>query len=129
MTFQRRVTLYLFGIVLGVGVSYWFYGDRLTGGAWLPENKVRQRLQSTLVQADARGAEQMAAWPTDLAALRAAMPTAEVDFKTSERTPDSIHYRLRSMVGGRPAHLVVSVLRNPDRDSTATLRLIVAEQP
>lgn len=127
MTLQRRLTLYVFGIILGVGVSYWFYGERLTGGAWLPEKKIRQRLQSTLVKASDPAVEQMAAWPTDLAALRAAMTMAEVDLKASERTPDSIHYRLRVPVDGRTARLMVSVLRNPDLDSTATLRMIVPE--
>ena len=125
MDLQRRITLYLFGILLGCGMAYWFYGERLTGGAWLPENRIRQRLQSTLVKAAGPAQEQMAAWPTDLAALRAAMPTASVDLKASERTPDSIHYHLSLSLGERPARLVVSVLRDPDQDSTATLRTLL----
>ncbi len=127
MDLKRRLTLYVFGIILGVGVSYWFYGERLTGGAWLPENKIRQRLQSTLLKASDPAREQMAAWPTDLGTLRTAMPQAQVDLKASERTPDSIHYRLRVPLEGRDALLVVSVLRNPDHDSTATLRSLVLD--
>ena len=49
MSLQRRLTLYLIGLILGGMMAYKFYGDRVTNGKWLPENKVKQRLTCTLI--------------------------------------------------------------------------------
>lgn len=121
MDLQRRLTLYLFGLIIGGGVAYWYYGDRLTGGAWLPENKVKQRLESTLLKAAPQAQAQLEAWPADLEQVRKAIPTATVSFGQSVRTPDSIYYALEGTVAGKAARLVVVGLRDFDRDSTATL--------
>jgi len=121
MTLQRRITLYLFGVILGVGAAWWFYGERLTAGAWMPEQKVKQRLRSTLIAARPLAEEQLAAWPAELATLRAAMDSATVDFGNSVRTPDSIYYEVLTRVRGRDARLVIAVRRDFDTDSTAVL--------
>lgn len=125
MTLQRRLTLYLFGILLGSGVAYWFYGDRLTNSGWLPQEKIRQRLRSTLTNASPDAREAMAAWPVDLPAVRASMDSATIDLKASQRTDDSIHYVVYGHLAGRSVRYTVSVLRDFDRDTTATLRALV----
>jgi hypothetical protein len=121
MPFRRRLLLYLFGVVIGLGLAWWFYGARLTSGAWLPEHKVKQRLRSTLIDARPLARAQLAAWPCSLADLRAAMDSADVDLPASRRTPDSIYYAVNARVRGRDAHLTIAVRRDFDTDSTAVL--------
>lgn len=121
MDLSRRLTLYLFGLILGGLLSYWIYGKRITSGAWLPENKVKQRLESTLLKASAEAQRDMASWPTDLEGVRRAIPQATVSFDESVRSGDSIYYALQGEVAGKPARFVIVGLRDFDRDSTATL--------
>ncbi|MEZ4808649.1 MAG: hypothetical protein R2815_14390 [Flavobacteriales bacterium] len=121
MDLKRRLTLYLVGLIIGGGMAYWIYGERITNGAWLPEAKVKQRLRSTLIQASAHAEVQLAEWPAELATVRLAMDSATVDLSRSQRTEDSIFYRITTRVAGRPAELQVSVLRKFDVDTTATL--------
>ena len=100
MDLQRRLTLYLFGLLIGGGMAYWIYGQRLTSGAWLPENKTKQRLESTLLRSTPAADKDLATWPADL---------------------ESIYYALDGTVNGRDARFVIVGLRDFDRDSTATL--------
>jgi len=121
MPFQRRLLLYFFGLILGGGLSYWIYGTRITSGAWLPENKLKQRFESTLLQASPEARDDMARWPADLELVRAAIPTATVSFSESVRSGDSIYYAMEGVVNERPARFVIVGLRDFDSDSTATL--------
>lgn len=121
MDLSRRLTLYLFGLILGGLLSYWIYGTRITSGAWLPENKVKQRLESTLLKASEAAERDMLRWPTDLEGVRRAIPTATVSFGESVRSGDSIYYALEGVVDEKPARFVIVGLRDFDRDSTATL--------
>lgn len=121
MDLSRRLTLYLFGLILGGLLSYWIYGKRITSGAWLPENKVKQRLESTLLKAAPAAQQELAAWPADLEAVRRAIPTATVSFNESVRSGDSIYYALEGRVADKPARFVIVGLRDFDSDSTATL--------
>lgn len=50
MTFSKRLRFYLIGFVLGVFVSIFFFRGR--GCAWLPENRVLQRLSQSYILAD-----------------------------------------------------------------------------
>ena len=121
MSLQRRLTLYLFGLIIGGGVSYWIYGKRITSGAWLPEHKTKQRLVSTLVRATPQAERSMATWPTDLEGVRLGIASATVVFSESIRRNDSIYYALDGTVAGRQARFVIVGLRDFDSDSTATL--------
>ena len=125
MDLQRRLTLYLFGLLIGGGVSYWFFGKRITSGAWLPEQKTKQRLVSTLVRATPQAAATMATWPTDLEGVRLGIASATVDFGESIRRNDSIYYALDGTVAGKTARFIIVGLRDFDRDSTATLWSLV----
>jgi len=125
MSLQRRLTLYLIGLILGGMMAYKFYGDRVTNGKWLPENKVKQRLLSTLIKASPEVALQLAQWSTDLNAVRLSLDSASLDLGASKRTPDSIYYSMRTTVAGRNADLTIAVLRDFDLDTTATLQRIV----
>ena len=128
MSLQRRLTLYLIGLILGGMMAYKFCGDRVTNGKWLPENKVKQRLTSTLIQASPEADEQLAQWSTDLNAVRLSLDSASLDLGASKRTPDSIYYSMRTTVAGRNADLTIAVLRDFDLDTTATLQRIVLVQ-
>ncbi|HMC97888.1 MAG TPA: hypothetical protein VKG92_09550 [Flavobacteriales bacterium] len=121
MDLKRRLQLYLVGLIIGGVAAYFMLGDRLVNGAWTPEHKLKQRLRSTLIKASPSAAERIAAWPTDLAALRRSLDSASVDLGASRRTDDSIYYSIDTRIAGRAAHLTVGVLRDFDRDSTATL--------
>jgi hypothetical protein len=121
MPLQRRLILYFFGLLIGGGLSYWIYGKRITSGAWLPESKVKQRLESTLLLTTPEAQTALSAWPADLEEVRAAIPTATVSFNESVRSGDSIYYSLEGVINGKPARFVVVGLRDFDSDSTATL--------
>lgn len=121
MDLRRRLTLYLFGLIIGGIAAYMMYGQRLTNGAWLPEQKVKLRLINTLVKAAPSAQAELEARAIDLQVLREAMPTAQVRFGDSRRTDDSLIYAVDATVGGKPTRLTIGALRDSDRDSTATL--------
>jgi hypothetical protein len=121
MPFSRRLFLYFIGLVIGGGMAWWIYGERLTSGAWLPDHKIKQRLQSTLIAARPAAQTQLTEWPAVLSEVRAALPKAHIDLVNSRRTPDSLYYHVEATVNGRDALVIVAVLRDDLRDSTATL--------
>lgn len=121
MDLTRRLTLYFFGLLIGGGLSYWIYGQRITSGAWLPENKTKQRLESTLLRATSDAQVSMQAWGTDLEGVRAGIASSTVLFKESIRRNDSIYYVLDGEINAKPARFVIVGLRDFDSDSTATL--------
>lgn len=121
MDLQRRLTLYLFGLLIGGGLAYWFYGQRLTTSAWLPDAKLKQRLRSTLVKTTPAAQRALAAEGVTLSDLRARMDSARIDLGASVRGADSIIYAVDAPFNGRRLQLRISALRDFDRDSTATL--------
>jgi len=121
MDLKRRLQLYLVGLVIGGGMAYFIYGDRITNGAWLPEAKLKQRLRSTLIKATPEAERQLAERSLQLGDIRAALENAEVDFSASRRTPDTIYYAVDTKLQGSDVRLTVVGLRDFDRDSTATL--------
>lgn len=123
MGLTRRLTLYLFGLIIGGGVAYLMYGERLTGGAWLPEQKVKLRLINTLTKAAPSAQAELDRRSLDLQQLREAIPTSDIRFGDSRRTDDSLVYAVDAILEGRPVHLTIGALRDAysDRDSTATL--------
>ena len=123
MDLQRRLTLYLVGLIIGGIAAYMMYGDRLTNGAWLPEQKVKLRLINTLTKATPSAQAQLEARAIDLQVLREALPTCDIRFGDSRRTDDSLIYEVDVTLNGAPAKLTIGALRdaNSDRDSTATL--------
>ena len=121
MGLQRRLTLYLFGLIIGGALAYWYYGQRLTTSAWLPEAKLKQRLRSTLLKSSPAAQDAMDAEGIALGDLRIRMDSATVDFGASDRGKDSIIYAVTAPFNGRELRLRISALRDFDRDSTATL--------
>ncbi len=121
MDLKRRLQLYLVGLVIGGAVAYFIYGERLTNSAWTPEEKIKQRFRSTLIQATPEVQRQLAGRGLQLEDVRAALDGASVDFSASQRTDDSIYYAVDTRLQGREVRLTVVGLRDFDRDSTATL--------
>ena len=56
-----------------------------------------------------------------LADVRLAMPTADIDFGDTERGDDTIFYSVEAMLNGNSTTMVIMALRDFDTDSTATL--------
>lgn len=121
MDLQRRLTLYLLGLIIGGALAYWFYGERLTTSAWLPEEKVKSRLRSTLLRSSTQADQQLQANAIDLSTLRQSMDSASIDFGASSRGDDSLVYSVTARVDGRDLRLWISAKRDFDRDSVATL--------
>jgi hypothetical protein len=121
MDLKRRLKLYAIGLLIGGALSWVFFKQRLTNTAWMPEDRIKLRLESTLVKARPESEAQMAQWPTRIDSVRAAVKSGEVLFKETRRSGDSLYYSIHASVAGKPALLTVSVLRDYRSDSTATL--------
>lgn len=121
MDLQRRLTLYLIGLIIGGGAAYFFYGERLTSGAWMPEAKLRQRLRNTLVKATPAAQSELDARGFSLSDLRQRMDSARIDLGASVRGDDSLIYMVTTPLRGKELTLRIGTLRDFDRDSTATL--------
>ncbi len=121
MDLKRRLQLYLVGLIIGGVVAYFFYGERLTNSAWTPEEKIKQRLRTTLIKASPEAEQQLATRAIQLNDVRASIEHASVDVSDTERSGDTLFYTVDTKLQGRDARLVVVGLRDFDRDSTATL--------
>ncbi|HRD54661.1 MAG TPA: hypothetical protein PKY96_18640 [Flavobacteriales bacterium] len=121
MDLQRRLTLYLFGLIIGGGAAYFFYGERLTSGAWMPEAKLKQRLRSTLLKATPAAQRELDARSITLDELRQRMDSARIDFSASQRDDATLTYAVSAPYNGSELKLRISAQRDFDRDSTATL--------
>jgi len=121
LTLFRRIRFYAIGLLIGGAAAYAILGDRLTNGAWTPESKVKQRLRSTLLKASPEAQQELIARNLQLADVRLAMPTADIDFGESERGDDTIFYAVEAMLNGNSTTMVIMALRDFDTDSTATL--------
>ena len=126
MDFGRRLRLYLFGLLIGCVLAWLFLGDRLANAGWTPEERIKKRLVATLVKASPAAQKQLDAWPSDLMALRAAIPSADVIVNSTRRQTgqggaDSLFYTLKAGLNGKQANIEVVVIEPYERDSTATL--------
>lgn len=126
MDLKRRLQLYLIGLIIGGVVAYFFYGERLTNSAWTPQEKIKQRLRSTLIKATPEAEGQLQARAIDLSHVRSSLDKASVDLKATIRTDDSLYYAVDTKLHDQDVRLVVVGLRDFDRDSTATLWRIEA---
>lgn len=121
MDLKRRLQLYLVGLIIGGIVAYFFYGERLTNAAWTPEEKIKQRLRSTLLKTTPQAEEQLRSLAVDLGDVRGALSGSSVDLGNTKRTEDSLYYAVDTRLKDRDVRLIVVGLRDFDRDSTATL--------
>jgi hypothetical protein len=121
MDFGRRLKLFLFGLIIGGALAWLFFGQRLLNAGWTPSARIKKRIDATLIRASADAQRSMAAWPTDLRSVRAAVSEAEVILKETRRSGDSIFYTLDATVAGKAARSIVLVMEHYERDSTATL--------
>ncbi len=121
MDLKRRLQLYLVGLLIGGVAAYFFYGDRLTNAAWTPEEKIKQRLRSTLIQATPEAGLQLQERTLELADVREALDHATIDLAQTKRTTDTMYYAVDTDLDGKKVRLIVVGLRDFDRDSTATL--------
>jgi hypothetical protein len=122
MTFKRRLMLFGFGLGLGCILAWAFYGKRLENTDWMPNHRVKMRLQSTLVKSTPAADAQLAPLHLSLADLRSAvLDSCDVDFSDSKRSKDSLVYYVYGKVHGQQVHYMAATLRDFRVDSTATL--------
>ena len=126
MTFKRRLLLFSFGIGLGCLLAWGIYGNRLDNTDWMPNHRVKLRLKSTLIKATPEAQAMLAPMNLDLADLRLAMDSCDVDFSDSKRSEDSLVYFVYGTVRGQQVHYMAATLRDFRSDSTATLVSIAA---
>ncbi len=122
MTFKRRLLLFGFGLVLGCIVAWAFYGKRLENTDWMPNHRVKLRLQSTLVKATPVAEAQLEPMNLSLADLRkAVLDSCDINFSNSIRSKDSLVYYVYGTVKGQQVHYMAATLRDFRTDSTAAL--------
>lgn len=121
MDLKRRLQLYLVGLIIGGVAAYFFYGERLTNSAWTPQEKIKQRLRSTLIKTTPEAEGQLQSMAIDLGYVRSSLDKASVDLKATIRTDDSLYYAVDTKLQDQDVRLIVVGLRDFDRDSTATL--------
>ncbi|MBL7964589.1 MAG: hypothetical protein JNM31_12195 [Flavobacteriales bacterium] len=121
MDLQRRLKLYLFGLILGGILAWFFYGERLTNAEWTPAERIKLRLSNTLVKATPSALDSLQRWSLGVDELRARSREATVLMDKIQRKGDTliytVHYQLAS--GNYEAHVAVN--RDHRADSTAVL--------
>ncbi|MBK9420859.1 MAG: hypothetical protein IPN44_07385 [Flavobacteriales bacterium] len=126
MPFKRRLFLFGIGIFLGCLLAWGIFGNRLDNTDWMPNYRVKLRLKSTLIKATPEAQAMLAPLNLDLAALRTAMDSCDIDFSDSKRSKDSLVYYVHGTVRGQQVHYMAATLRDFRTDSTATLVSIAA---
>jgi len=121
MTFGRRLRLYIIGIAIGLILSFVFLGDRLSTTAWMPKDRVKDRLHSTLLRSSENAKQSLVERKLTLEDVRNTMHDAEISLSESIRTDDSLLYRVSSRVKGQELDMLIATLRDFRKDSTATL--------
>ncbi|MEO8067719.1 MAG: hypothetical protein ABI599_08520 [Flavobacteriales bacterium] len=121
MNFARRIRLFILGVLIGGVAAWFFFGTRITSGAWMPEARIKLRLKESLVKSTQEAASQVAAWPTTLDSARASVATGDVVLGETRRRGDSLTYTVDVTLAGKPARMKVLVLEDLEVDSLATL--------
>ncbi|MBK8580690.1 MAG: hypothetical protein IPL86_02250 [Flavobacteriales bacterium] len=121
MTFKRRLFLFSFGIGMGCLLAWGIYGNRLGNTDWMPNHRIKLRLKSTLIKATPEAEAMLSPMHLDLADLRLAMDSCDIDFSDSKRSEDSLVYFVYGTVRGQQVHYMAATLRDFRTDSTATL--------
>lgn len=121
MPFKRRLALFLFGTGLGCVLAWAIFGNRLGNTDWMPNHRVKLRLQSTLTAATPDAHAMLVPMGLSLEDLRTAMDSCDIDFGDSKRSKDSLVYYVHGTVHGRKVHYLAATLRDFRTDSTATL--------
>lgn len=122
MTFKRRLMLFGFGSFIGCILAWAIYGKRLENTDWMPNHRVKMRLQSTLVKATPQAEAGLEHLGLHLADLRATvLDSFNVKFSDSKRSKDSLVYYVHGKVHGLDVWYMAATLRDFRLDSTATL--------
>lgn len=114
--------LFAFGTGLGCLLAWAIYGSRLENTDWMPNHRVKLRLQSTLVKATPEADAALRQLDLNLADLRATvLDSFDIKFSDSKRSKDSLVYYVYGQVHGMPVWYMAATLRDFRTDSTATL--------
>jgi hypothetical protein len=114
--------LFGFGIGLGCILAWAIYGKRLENTDWMPNHRVKLRLQSTLIKATPKADAELQQLNLDLADLRTTvLDSFDISFSDSKRSEDSLVYYVHGKVHGMNVWYMAATLRDFRIDSTATL--------
>jgi hypothetical protein len=121
MTLGKRFRIYGIGLLIGIALSYFFMGDRLTTTAWMPKDRIKDRLGSTLIKASPAAQAELDARGIQLETVRSEMPRAEILLGDTERTEDTIFYHVKAEVNGQALDMTIAGMKDFSSDTTATL--------
>lgn len=89
MTFSRRLTLYLFGFLIGLALVFAFFGDRLNiFSDWFPNNRVLLILRDDEIEISPHAQCQMDCLGLHQTAIDLALENGDVDFSASDPQAD-----------------------------------------
>lgn len=117
MKFGRRLRLYIFGVLMGSALVFFFFNDRLhILTDWLPGNRVLTVLQKSEPLITDQALCQLDCFDLDTADVRAAKHNGNVRFKLSETRIEPKKYVVDSSLKQGKVRMTFSIA-----DSLATL--------
>ena len=120
-SFAKRFRLYAIGLVIGIGASYLFLGDRLANKGWLPSERIKDRLTMTLVKATEEANTTLRSRGVSMHQLRTSIKTGTATLSDPNHHDDSLFYKVECRVNDQPLEMLVLLHRDFSKDSTATV--------
>lgn len=117
--FFKRFRLYFVGLLIGGVLSYFFLGDRLANKGWLPGERIKDRLTTTLTKATPEAQEALDARGITLADIRAEVKSGVATMKDPNHRDDSLFYFVQCKVKGKDLHFLSLMNKDFRSDSTA----------
>jgi|SRR5690554_2421924 len=117
MKFGRRLRLFIFGVLMGCGLVYVYFNERLNILTdWLPGNRVLTVLQRSEPLFTEQALCQLACFDLDTADVRTVKNDGNVRFKFSETRVEPKQYVVDSKLNNEKVRMTFSIA-----DSLATL--------
>jgi len=113
--------LYGIGLLIGIAASYMFLGDRLANKGWLPSERIKDRLASTLVKATEQADAALHMRQISLEKIRANVQAGTASLQDPNHQDDSLFYKVECRIDEQPLEMLVLLHRDFDKDSTATI--------
>lgn len=117
MKFGRRLRLYIFGVLIGSVLVFFFFEGRLKSLTnWMPNNRVLYRLQESPSTISDKALCQLNCFDLDTSAVRIIKTTGDVDFTNSQTKSEPMVYLIEETINSDLIQMEFEV-----RDSSNTL--------